>query len=73
MISRVKVRLSKRIHVISRNKGWAVKRHGASRASKLYFTKDAAIRDAEKMAEIKGCDVVVHKRDGSVQSWKKSK
>ena len=73
MSTKVKVRSSKRIHVISRNKGWAVKRHGAIRASKLYFNKNAAIRDAEKMAEIKGCDLVVHKRDGSVQSWKKSK
>ena len=61
------------MHVFSQGKKWAVMREGTSRASKLYIDKETAIRDAEKMAEIRGCDVVVHKRDGSVQSWKKSK
>ena len=73
MISRVRLRPSKRMHVFSQGKKWAVMREGTSRASKLYIDKETAIRDAEKMAEIRGCDVVVHKRDGSVQSWKKSK
>ena len=73
MISRVKLRPSKRMHVFSRGKKWAVMREGTSRASKLHLNKEAAIRDAEKKAALSGYDVVVHKRDGSVQSWKKSK
>ena len=62
---------SKRIHVISRNGGWAVKSEGATRASRVYKTKDAAVKGATKSS--KGRDIVIHKRDGSIDEWKKSK
>lgn len=62
---------NKKIHVISRDSGWAVKSEGASRASRVYKTKDAAISGATKSS--KGRDVVIHKRDGSIDRWKKSK
>lgn len=62
---------SKKIHVISRNGGWAVKSEGASRASKVYDTKDAAVRGATESS--KGRDIVIHKRDGSIDKWRKSK
>lgn len=60
-----------KVHVISRNGGWAVKREGATRASKIYGTKDAAVSGATKSS--KGRDIVIHKRDGSIDRWKKSK
>jgi uncharacterized protein DUF2188 len=60
-------RSNKRIHVISRDGGWAVKKEGSSRASKIYSTKDAAVRGAKKTS--KGQDVVVHKKDGSIEKW----
>jgi hypothetical protein len=39
---------NERIHVISRNGGWAVKKEGSSRASKIYSTKDAAVKGARE-------------------------
>lgn len=62
---------SKKIHVISRNGGWAVKSEGATRASKIYETKDAAVSGATQTS--RGRDIVIHKRDGSIDKWKKSK
>jgi hypothetical protein len=44
-----------------------VKKEGSSRASKIYSTKDAAVRGAKKTS--KGQDVIVHKRDGSIEKW----
>ena len=58
-----------RIHVISRQKGWAVKKEGNTKASKTYVTKDAAVEGARKSS--KGRDVVVHKKDGSIERWYK--
>ena len=60
-----------RIHVISRKDGWAVKKEGNTRASKIYSTKDAAVKGAKRSS--KGQDVVVHKKDGSIEKWQRSK
>jgi hypothetical protein len=60
----------KKVHVISRNGGWAVKREGTARASKIYRTKAAAVSGAQKSS--KGRDVVIHKKDGSIEKWQKS-
>lgn len=62
----------KRTHVVKRDSGWAVKKEGAQRASKVYTTKEQAVKGAEKSRK-SGCDVVIHKKDGSIQTWKKSK
>ncbi len=56
-----------KVHVISRQTGWAVKREGATRASKIYKTKGEAVKDARNSS--KGRDVVVHKKDGSIEKW----
>ena len=61
----------KRVHVISRKDGWAVKKEGNSKASKIYSTKSDAERSASEIS--KGRDVVIHKRDGSIQKWKRAK
>lgn len=62
----------KRIHVTSRSKGWAVKKEGLSKASKIYKTKASAVNGARRLRS-KGLDIVVHKRDGTIQKWEKSK
>ena len=56
----------KRIHVISRNGGWAVKKEGNLKATKVYSTKAAAIKGAKRSS--KGHYVVIHKKDGSIES-----
>jgi hypothetical protein len=60
-----------RIHVISRSGGWAVKKEGNTKASKIYSTKDAAVKGASKSS--KGRDIIVHKKDGSIEKWQKPK
>ena len=58
----------KRVHIISRKDEWAIKKEGASRASKIYQKKETAIKQAQKLRKT-GYDVIVHKKDGSVQKW----
>jgi hypothetical protein len=63
--------MTKRVHVIKRDSGWAVKKQGAERASKIYGTKEAAVKGTEKLKQA-GHDIVVHKKDGSIAEWHKS-
>ena len=63
---------SKRVHIISRKDGWAVKKEGASRASKIYKKKDSAVNNAQKLKK-SGHDVIIHKKDGTIQKWEKAK
>ncbi len=61
----------KRIHIVKRDYGWAVKKEGKKRASKVYKTKEEAVKGAQKHKK-NGNDVVVHTKDGSIQRWEKS-
>lgn len=63
---------SKRVHIISRKSGWAVKKEDKSRASRIYKTKETAIKNTQKLRKT-GHDIIVHKKDGSIQKWEKSK
>lgn len=63
---------SKRTHVVKRDSGWAVKKEGAQRASKVYKTKGDAIKGARSSSR-SGSELVIHKKDGSIQKWEKSK
>ena len=62
----------KRVHIISRDKGWAIKKEGLSRASQIRRNKEAAIKSAKKLKR-RGFDIVVHRKDGSIERWEKSK
>ena len=62
---------SSRVHIISRKQDWAVKKEGASRASKIYSNKDTAIKSTEKLRNT-GHDIIIHKKDGTIQDWKKA-
>lgn len=61
-----------RAHVVKRESGWAVKKEGAQRADRVYKTKEEAVKGAQKFKK-SGSDVVIHKKDGSIQKWEKSK
>jgi hypothetical protein len=62
-----------RIHVMSSNDRWAIKRDGASRASRVFRKKATAVKNARKIASKTLLDIIIHKRDGSVEKWIKSK
>lgn len=61
-----------RIHIVKRDEGWAVKKQGTQRASKIYKTKEDA-KTGTKVLREKGHDVIIHKRDGSIEEWRKGK
>lgn len=64
--------MAKRYHVTKRGDGWAVKREGSKKASKVHPTKESAKQDAQRFRE-KGNDVVIHKKDGTIEKWQKKK
>ncbi|MFN0215717.1 MAG: DUF2188 domain-containing protein [Saprospiraceae bacterium] len=61
----------KRVHVIKRTDGWVLKKEGAERASRKFDTKEEAV-DSAKNYRHKGHDIVVHKKDGTIERWSKS-
>ena len=58
-----------RIHVIPHDRGWAVRREGAARASSVHREKQDAVRRAKQIArERAGGQVMIHGINGRVQS-----
>ncbi|MBN8235952.1 DUF2188 domain-containing protein [Halobacillus kuroshimensis] len=55
-------------HVLSHDQGWAVKAEGAEKPSNVYETKQEAVNRAKEIAENKGTQVIIHKKDGSIQN-----
>ena len=48
--------------------GWSVKRGGAVRASRHFQTKQEAETWGRRVSGQEGSELVIHKRDGTVQS-----
>lgn len=67
-----KTMATERTHIVKRESGWAVKKEGNEKASRIYKTKEEAIKGSEKLRD-QGSDVIIHKEDGSIQDWKKSR
>ena len=61
----------KSVHIISRGQRWALKKRGAHRALKIYDDKAEAIMAATKFLS-GGYDVFIHRKDGTVDVWKKA-
>lgn len=60
-----------RVHVVPSKDGWAVKKEGAKRASVVTLTKVSAVKAANNLkATVR---VVVHKKDGTIQTNTKKK
>ena len=62
----------KRVHVIKKDKKWAVKKQGASRAFRVYDSKQEAIENGRKFKGI-GYDLIIHNADGTIKKLEKSK
>lgn len=60
-----------KLHVIAKDNGWIVKKEGAQRAQKAYRLKKEAVAGALVTVR-KGAAkaVIVHKKDGTIESWK---
>jgi len=48
--------------------GWAVKKSGASRASKSFDTKDKAVKYGRKISKSEKTELYIHKKDGTIQN-----
>jgi hypothetical protein len=58
----------KDVHVVPRTAGgWAVKRPGAGRSSKVTETQRQAIEAGKKIAERESSELVVHGKDGRIR------
>ncbi|RWZ58135.1 DUF2188 domain-containing protein [Halobacillus fulvus] len=62
--------LDKGQHVVSHEDGWAVQAEDAKQPSDVFEKKQEAIDRAEEIAENKGTQVIIHKKDGSIQDKK---
>lgn len=54
--------------VVSHEKGWAVQAHGAKRPSETFEKKSDAVNRAKEIAENKGTEAVIYKKDGTIQN-----
>ncbi len=60
-----------RMHVLAKKSGWALKREGTKRASKVFSNKAEAVDSATRLLKNKTVrNVIIHKGDGSIDRWK---
>jgi len=56
------------VHVISNGDGWAVKREGTTRATRVYLAQSTALSKAKEIVKKSGSYVVVHRKDGKIKN-----
>ena len=54
-------------HVVPYSSRWAVKKSGASRASKTFTTKENAIQYGTKLSKNEKTELYIHKKNGMIQ------
>jgi len=59
--------LSKRIHVVPHEGGWATQREGASRAGSVHGTQAQATGAARTTAIREGGEVIIHRPNGQIR------
>ena len=59
--------MSKRIHVVPRDSGWATRREGASRVGSTHETQAQATEAARSTATRERGEVVIHRPDGRIR------
>lgn len=55
-------------HVVPHEGGWAIRGAGASRATATYERKSEAVDRAREIAHNQRTELVIHGRDGQIQS-----
>jgi len=54
-------------HVVPNGNKWRVRKAGSSKASGVFNTQQAAIKEATKIAKNQGTEVYIHGRDGRIR------
>lgn len=57
--------MSQRLHIVTHEKGWAIRREGDNQVLETYSTQRLAIDAANDIAEREQVDIVVHRQDGT--------
>jgi len=60
---------SKVIHVIPDRNRWVVRRERAKRAARILSDREQAIALARSLAQEGNGEVIVHRKDGTMQEW----
>jgi hypothetical protein len=60
-----------RMHIIKRDSGWALRKEGNLKATKIFGTKEDARQHSQSYRK-KGYDIIIHKKDGSIEKWERS-
>lgn len=55
-------------HVVPSSSGWAVKKSGASRASRVFATKDKAVDYGIELSKSEKTELYIHKQNGMIQN-----
>ena len=59
--------MKKQVHVTPHERGWAVKKDGADRASRVMDTQKEAIRIAREQAMRSGTELLIHGQNGKIR------
>ncbi len=60
--------VKKTLHVVKNpSGGWAVKKGGSSRATKVHSTQGAAIKHGRTIAKSQNAEFYIHGRDGKIR------
>jgi hypothetical protein len=54
-------------HVVPRDGGWAVRKQGSSRVTRVFDTQSEAVGFARRVAKKSSGDVFIHRADGTIR------
>ncbi|RYY39516.1 MAG: DUF2188 domain-containing protein [Chitinophagaceae bacterium] len=54
-------------HVVPSSSGWAVKKSGASKASRSFDTKEKAVQYGRELSKNEKTELYIHKKNGMIQ------
>lgn len=57
----------KNVHVVHEDNQWKIKKEGNQRSTSTHKQKDVAVKRGRKEAEKEGSELIIHKRDGTIQ------
>ncbi|MEW4562694.1 DUF2188 domain-containing protein [Bremerella sp. JC770] len=55
------------LHVVEHDNRWAIKEEGSDESKATFATQEEAISEAYRLADGRDADIVVHRRDGTIQ------
>lgn len=57
-------------HVVPKNDGWAVRKQGSVKATKIFTTQTEAVQFARQVAKKNSAELFIHRADGTIRDRK---